>query len=211
MCIRDRTRIRSITRQPQNNGTACPTLSETRDQSGPECAPVNCETSAWSDWGPPASQCGREYNQTRTRSITRQPQNNGTACGELVERRVVTGPTCAPVNCETSPWSMWGPPARQCGRVYNQSRTRSITRQPQNNGTACGELVERRVVTGPTCAKKTPVNCEVSEWTRWGPPALQCGRPYQQTRTRSITRQPEHGGTACGELVERRKRYGFCM
>ena len=116
--------------------------------------------------------------------------------------------TLAPVNCETSAWSVWDPPAIQCGKVIEQTRIRSITRQPEHNGTACPTLSETRDQPGPECAS---VNCQVSEWTNWGPPALQCGRHYQQTRTRSITRQPEHGGTACPELVERRGRYGFCM
>ena len=55
------------------------------------------------------------------------------------------------VDCVHSPWSMWGPHPRQCNRVYNQTRRRSIRTQPQNGGTECGELLQRRRQPGPRC------------------------------------------------------------
>ncbi len=50
-----------------------------------------------------------------------------------------------------------------------------------------------------------PINCVVSGWTAWSPASCPtaCGTAAStQTRTRSITTQPAHGGTACPVLTD---------
>ena len=99
--------------------------------SAPPPAPNNCEVSGWSDWG----QC-IDGTKTRTRTVTKQAKNNGTACPSLSESQ-----SC-PVNCEVSGWSDWGPACDRNNRT--QTRTRTVTKQAKNSGTACPTLTETR-------------------------------------------------------------------
>jgi len=55
----------------------------------------------------------------------------------------------------------------------------------------------------------TPVNCEVGDWTPWNPSTLPCGQQTTQTRTRTVTRRPEHGGTACPTLSDSQVKTGL--
>lgn len=56
--------------------------------------------------------------------------------------------------------------------------------------------------------KKKIVDCEMSEWGAWGPltygniPCDKCGGGGEQTRTRTIKREPANGGTACLPEIE---------
>jgi hypothetical protein len=54
----------------------------------------------------------------------------------------------------------------------------------------------------PLCAPQDnpPVNCTVSDWSDWTPACTDC----TQTRTRTITVQPQYGGKPCPELLQTR-------
>lgn len=62
--------------------------------SAPAPTPVNCAVSAWSAWGAGAwSTCSggqQSRTETRTRTVTTQPANGGTACPALTETRTAT-------------------------------------------------------------------------------------------------------------------------
>jgi|688.fasta_scaffold10085_10 DUF971 family protein len=70
------TRTRTVIQQPQNGGTACPPLVETREC----CTPVNCVVSAWGPW----SDCVGGV-KTRTRTVTTPASCGGTPCPVLEE------------------------------------------------------------------------------------------------------------------------------
>ncbi len=90
-----KTRTRTVTSQPQNGGTSCPSLSETV-----ECTPVNCTVSYWSDFSDcKISSDGKQY-KTRTRAVTRQPQNGGTSCPILSE--TIECSTYRTTSCDTN-------------------------------------------------------------------------------------------------------------
>lgn len=83
------TRTRTVIQQPQNGGTACPPLTETREC----CTPVNCVVSAWGPW----SECVGGQ-QTRTRTVVTPASCGGTACPSLTETQSCGTPpaTCPP-------------------------------------------------------------------------------------------------------------------
>jgi len=50
---------------------------------------------------------------------------------------------------------------------------------------------------------KEPVNCEVSNWSKWSDCSKECGEGTK-TRRRTVTRYPEYNGRSCPELTETR-------
>ena len=70
------TRTRTVIQAPQNGGTACPPLIETRSC----CEPVDCVVSAWSDW----SICDGDV-RTRTRTVVTPASCGGATCPVLIE------------------------------------------------------------------------------------------------------------------------------
>jgi hypothetical protein len=140
------TRTRTVIQAPQNGGTACPPLIETRVC----CTPVNCVVSAWSAWG--ACIDGIE---TRTRTIVTPASCGGTACPTLIETRSC----CTPVDCVVSAWSAWS----ICDGD-TRSRTRTVVTPASCGGVACPVLIETESCTIP-CVPVTNIvieseNCE---------------------------------------------------
>ena len=56
----------------------------------------------------------------------------------------------------------------------------------------------------PTTPKPQPVDCQVSDWSDWGPCSKQCGGGTQ-TQTRTITVQSRNGGKECPSLLTQTK------
>lgn len=114
------TRTRTVITQPQNGGTTCPDLTETRN------CPVDCVVSEWSAW----STCDAG-TQTRTRTVITPALNGGASCPVLTESR-----SCA-VDCVVSAWSDWS----TCSEG-TQTRTRTVITPAMNGGVACPVLSE---------------------------------------------------------------------
>jgi len=186
------TRNRTVTQPPQNNGTACPPLTETQYCNNGGC-PVDCEVNQWGTWSECSAECG-EGTQVRYRSVSTPAANGGTPCPALTEIKNCNNGEC-PIDCKVSAWSAWDACNRDCGEGI-QTRTRSITQQSQHGGEVCPMLLETKPCNNGECA----VDCEVSGWGGWSACSEACGEG-SQTRTRSITKPSEHGGT-CPHLSE---------
>ncbi len=189
-------RTKSIITQPQHGGQACPPpaeLTQTQACNTQPC-PVDCEVDKWTDWGPCSKTCGGG-TQNRTRDVKTQPKNGGKACPVLTETQKCNIQPC-PVDCEVDEWSEWGMCTKDCGGGI-QGRKRNVKTQPQNGGKACPVLTETQACNTKLC----PVDCEVDNWTDWGPCSKTCG-VGTQNRTRKVKTQAQNGGKECPVLTE---------
>ena len=184
-------RHRTIEVPASNGGKHCPLdLSENRECNTQGC-PVDCITSPWGDWSNCSAKCG-EGTQTRERSMVRPPKNGGKVCEQpFIETESCNeGPCPDVVECEMSPWSEWGKCgfplycARDCGPQYN-------TKDPYGYD-------QRASCTPPTGLSGSHDNghpcCGCSGTPTYGSNGKACGSG-KRTRTRTIQRQPDSGGT----------------
>jgi len=156
--------------------------------------PIDCVMGSWSDFGtcsPTTGTCG-SGTQTRTRPITLQASNGGTACGPTSETQ-----GCEVTCCEMGSWSAFGtcsPTTGTCGSG-TQTRTRTVDVGPSNGGTACGPASETQSCPVACGAR---VNFCVPWQTRWCPGVtneLTC-EEYQACRVKGDSKG--NGRNACG-------------
>lgn len=133
------TRTRNIVTEPNETGTPCPPVTETRTCT--YVPNVDCVMSNWSDW----STCSAG-TQSRTRSIITPASGTGAACGLTVETRACT----LPVDCVMSEWGAWS----NC--ISGQrTRTRTVITPASGRGLPCGVLSETEACEDPV----TPGDC----------------------------------------------------
>jgi len=179
----------TITRPSQRGGKPCPSTEPTIQK----CA-VDCQMGNWSDWSACDKPCGGG-KKTRSRTVAREPKNEGLACQLTTETQSCNTQAC-PIDCSMSDWSTWGACDKPCGGG-SQTRTRTVITQSQNGGKACPvELSETQSCNTQGC----PVDCVVSDWSTWGACDQPCGGGMQ-SRTQTITRQAENGGKACPDFL----------
>jgi hypothetical protein len=186
-------KTRSVLTQPAYGGEPCPPLQETQSCNIQGCA-VDCEVSDWGEWSACDKKCGGG-TQVRKRTITKQSENGGKGCPALLETKTCNTQGC-PVNCEVSGWGDWGSCSKACGGG-TQTRARRVTQNVAFGGNPCPPLEESQSCNTQQC----PINCEVSGWSGWSGCTKNCGGG-QQTRTRSITKQPQYGGQSCPSTSE---------
>lgn len=199
---REKTRTRTITRQPAHGGAACPPLVEKEDCPVLRC-PVDCQTSTWSSWSSCSKACGPGGIQERTRSVSVQPSVAGTQqlagqpCPVLKETRQCDpkAPEC-PINCVQSDWGSWSACSTECGKEHTQTRTRTVVTPAAHGGTPCGPATETRKCPFNPC----PEDCKTSEWTAYSECSVKCGGG-EKTRTRTVLTPAKFGGT-CPALSE---------
>jgi Spondin-like TSP1 domain len=181
-------RTRTVTTQPQHDGTACPALADDQPCNLKPCA-VDCKVGEWSSWSGCSKACGGGQ-QTRSRAVTTQEAHGGAACPALNETQSCNTQTC-PVDCVVSGWSGWSSCSKSCGGG-TQTRTRSVTTAPANNGAACPVLSETQNCNTHGC----PVDCRVSDWSGWSDCSASCGGG-SQSRSRSVLQSAANGGASC--------------
>lgn len=187
-------RSRTITAHEAYGGVSCPVLSQTQAcQRGP--CPIHCKVSAWTSWSACTKSCGTGTH-ARARKIVTHAQHGGFVCPVLNEERHCNEHFC-PVDCVVSPWTSFGACTTSCG-TGKQTRTRQIVEAAKYGG-ACLPLSNDRACNEQPC----PVNCVVSEWTKWSECSRRCegdrGGGGISTRSRSILAPAAHGGS-CPQL-----------
>jgi hypothetical protein len=156
---------------------------------------VDCVVSAWSAYGQCSTTCGGG-TQTRTRSVTTQPDFGGAACPALEDSQKCNTLAC-PVDCGVSAWSEWSACDKTCGGG-SQSQTRTITQQAANGGAACPTTLSQTRACG---TDPCPVDCVVSEWGSWLTCSKACGGG-EQSQTRTVVTPAAYGGKACPVLSQ---------
>jgi len=195
------TRTRTITKPASNGGKDCGSLVETQSCNSIAC-PTDCVTSDWSTWSACSKSCGGG-TQTRTRTVTKPAANGGKDCGSLTETQPCNTQACITPGAVVSSNGRCGP---------DNGETRCSDGQCCSIHGWCGSGLDHCVnakrsdttydgKNAPTAASLATINCEVSPWTSWGTCSKTCGGG-QQTRTRTITKQPANGGTSCPTLSE---------
>ena len=94
-----------------------------------------------------------------------------------------------PIDCQVSGWGGWNGCSASCGGGW-QSRSRTVTVQPQNGGAGCPTLSESQSCNTHSCR----VDCGYT--TSSGPCNAGCGYG-QRYQTYNIYQYPAGGGTAC--------------
>jgi hypothetical protein len=187
------TRTRTVSVYPDHGGAQCGNLEESRS-CAEEICPQDCVMTEFSSWSDCSATCGTGY-QDRNRDITTQAGYGGVACSETQEVRQCNTEECA-IDCVVSDWSSLSDCDVTCGGG-TQTRTRSISVEAVFGGVACPELYSDQACNDNAC----PVDCVVSDFSSWS----ECGKTCsagEQSRTREITTETEHGGVACPELSE---------
>ena len=98
----NKTRTRTVTTQPKNGGTVCPSLTENETCNTQPCS-TDCVVSNWSDWSSCSKTCGGG-ERSRTRTVTTEPKDGGAECPELTENG-----KCNTEDCPMNPWYIIGP------------------------------------------------------------------------------------------------------
>merc|ERR1719408_965736 len=97
-------------------------------------------------------------------------------------------------DCVVSEW-MPGECSAACAGG-EQTMSRTIVVQP-NGGAACPPLVEKQSCNMQPC----PIDCLMGDWSEYSACSKDCGGGIM-TRSRLVVTEAEHGGEACGELVD---------
>ena len=150
--------------------------------------PVDCKVSNWSNWSECDKDCGTG-NQTRTRIVTEEASYGGIFCPNLEENQSCNTQEC-PIDCSVSNWSDWSKCDKDCG-TGNQTRTRTITEEAQNEGQVCSILEESQTCNTQEC----PIDC-LGEWSSYGICSKTCGGGTQ-TRMFKVNRAAAYGGKDC--------------
>ena len=114
---KSRTRVGDVA--PSNGGLACPGVTDEVD------CDINCEVSGWSGVGEGWGTCDPvQAKQTRTRTVTQQPKNSGTACPALTETK----------DCAIDAVCSW---ETTCSRTCNGIQRKIETSAARNGGKSC--------------------------------------------------------------------------
>uniref|UniRef100_K3XBZ8 Spondin-like TSP1 domain-containing protein n=1 Tax=Globisporangium ultimum (strain ATCC 200006 / CBS 805.95 / DAOM BR144) TaxID=431595 RepID=K3XBZ8_GLOUD len=167
-------RTRSIVKEPQGRGRACPALQETV-----ACAPIHCIVSNWGQFVP----CDASGFKTRTRDVLQGPMYGGSPCPRTQERV-----RCRKGDCQVSDWDPW-----TCDLESGlQARYRHVVQEPCEYGRACPDLQESK-----PC---DPIDCVLSVAVE---PVEECNvGTGNQTFSRSVVQAPRFGGASCPSTDE---------
>ncbi|KAL8453703.1 hypothetical protein Emag_001748 [Eimeria magna] len=220
-------RERTILKEPDDDGQACPELHQERRCFLASCA-ADCAVSEWSDWSPCGASCGGGQ-QTRLRHVLSVPVEGGLECPTLVESRICNAFSCDG-GCDVGQWGEWSECSKPC---EGGTKTRKRSVKPLEDGADCPPSIQTapcnlhdcdpitsrsRVVLleAPDCPSpsslmetqkcsalgfRCDIDCQLGAWSQWSPCSKACGGGTRR-RTREVTRVPQGNGKSCGALFE---------
>lgn len=196
----------------------------------PECLATDleipdpqCPVTTWSDWSPCSVTCGSGV-KIRTRLLLVEPAAREMCNGrlQLNQQRVCSVPTPCQFNAnEAQEICILAPETGPCRGsyprfAYNNQENRCTEfnyggcRGNRNNFLTndqcmdtCGAIRQQPSINAIPIANQ-PEDCVMTEWTRWSPCSVTCGRG-RATAQRSITKQPRYGGTPCGKVIKQKQ------
>lgn len=205
-----RVRTRKIYVQPSRGGKLCENKFLEQKGCNRNPCPIDCKVSNWGKWGKCTQACGGG-KKTRTRTILTHARHNGWVCPPTTMDDECNTQTC-PKDCKLSAWGKWSSCTVTCGGrphidAYGkytgggvQSRSRKILSGAVAGGNACGMTTETK---GFCNTHECPVDCIVSNWSKWSACTATCGDSATKTRTRQRVRDPAFHGKPCASpLVE---------
>ncbi|KAJ4938057.1 hypothetical protein JOQ06_002683 [Pogonophryne albipinna] len=191
-----RSRERYVKQYPED-GSNCQLQTEETEKCviNDECSPSSCVVTEWAEWDPCSATCG--LGMRRRERMVKMPPIDGSMCKtEVAEVEKCMMPECYSFPCMLSPWSDWTECSVTCGRGL-RTRQRMLKSDPAE----CSEELEQsEKCMLPEC----PVDCMVSEWSEWSECNKSCGKGHT-IRTRMIKLEPQLGGSACPETIQRKK------
>jgi len=154
---------------------------------------VPCVVGEWegSDCDAP---CGGG-SMVMTRKVTTAPSGRS-VCPTLRKVEVCNTQPCA-VRCDYGQWTTAEACSHPCGGG-TRPRRREVTCLGCNSTHTAEVMCESATSVEVCAAAPCPTDCEYSAWGEWSPCDAPCG-DGKRSRTRTITRQPEHGGAPCVE------------
>uniref|UniRef100_A0A7N8YKC0 Spondin-1 n=1 Tax=Mastacembelus armatus TaxID=205130 RepID=A0A7N8YKC0_9TELE len=177
----------------------CPHTQDFQPCMGPGCSmeePSTCMMSEWISWSACSVSCGMGM-RSRERYVKQYPED-GSLCQLNTEEteKCVVNDECYTIPCMLSPWSEWSECSVTCGRGV-RTRQRMLKSDPAE----CTEELEQ---TEKCMLPECPVDCMVSEWSVWSECNKTCGKGHT-IRTRMVKLEPQFGGSACPETIQRKK------
>ncbi|XP_068595155.1 spondin-1-like [Brachionichthys hirsutus] len=191
-----RSRERYVKQYPED-GSLCQLHAEESEKCvvNAECSPSSCVVTEWGEWDPCSVLCG--VGMRRRERMVKMPPVDGSMCkAEVAEVEKCMMPECHSIPCMLSPWSEWSECSVTCGRGLRM-RQRMLKSEPAD----CTEELEQ---TEKCMLPECPVDCMVSEWSEWSECNKSCGKGHT-IRTRMVKLEPQLGGSACPETIQRKK------
>lgn len=140
-------------------------------------------------------------------SYIKKDIGEGEACEGNLAQAEDCGDELCPVDCGYSEWTVWSPCEPMCGGIT--SRSRNITRQPQDGGEPCGKVAE--VKNCSNVCRLAPgfgvqelfsgVDCQLDQWSAWTDCSASC-RGGSRERRRHVRVPQEGAGRPCGNTTE---------
>ncbi|XP_054632185.1 spondin-1b isoform X1 [Dunckerocampus dactyliophorus] len=191
-----RSRERYVKQYPED-GSLCQLNTEETEKCvvNEECSASSCVVTEWGEWDACSVSCG--MGMTRRERMVKMPPIDGSMCkSEVAEVDKCMMPECHTIPCMLSPWSDWSDCSVTCGRGL-RTRQRMLKSDPAQ----CNEELEQ---TEKCMLPECPIDCMVSEWSEWSECNKSCGKGHT-IRTRMIKLEPQFGGSACPETIQRKK------
>uniref|UniRef100_A0A8C4NWC2 Spondin-1 n=1 Tax=Dicentrarchus labrax TaxID=13489 RepID=A0A8C4NWC2_DICLA len=191
-----RSRERYVKQYPED-GSLCQLNTEETEKCvvNDECSPSSCVVTEWGEWDPCSVTCG--LGMRRRERMVKMPPIDGSMCKtEVAEVEKCMMPECHTIPCMLSPWSDWSECSVTCGRGM-RTRQRMLKSDPAE----CNEELEQ---TEKCMLPECPVDCMLSEWSEWSECNKSCGKGHT-IRTRMLKLEPQFGGSACPETIQRKK------